>query len=271
MRYRLFMTNSHYFNNSAKKLKKDQSIYNNSNGLTTWLLLYASSYAFFHIIPAFLIFDIKNGLMVADLFDLITPFIMALLIYRIYRILLPLIAKGISSFFRWIINILLIFGIITFVEGHGMHLSANAIARYLTPAKDFPIFNLTYYFDEILSHIFWGGGLILLSVGIVLMGFAMSKESLSEHRYGSILTGSLLYGFSYFVNAVEGQTVVFTFPMAVTIPTLIGIIIQRQGKSVQKNPVLSFFMFSYIIATCFFLIWTIWQKGFPQFGEIGWI
>jgi hypothetical protein len=209
--------------------------------------------------------------MIADIFDILTPFVMVFLIYRIYLMLLPHIRIDSSFPVKSIAVIILIFGGISFVEGHGMHLSANAIARHLTPAKDLSLFTLDYSFDEILGHIFWDSGIIILSLGIILVGFHIEQKKLSSQKQALIVLGSLIYGFTYFVNAVEGQTVFFTLPLAVAIPLAIWWTARRRRIRFSMNPVLSLFLLSYIVALGLFIVWGIWQKGFPEFSELGWI
>jgi hypothetical protein len=239
--------------------------------LTLWLFTYAFVYAFFHILPSFLNYEIKNLLMIADVFDILTPFVMIFVLYRIYLMMLPHARINSSLSVKSVALIILILGAITFVEGHGMHLSANAIARHLTPSKDLSLFALDYSFDEILGHIFWDSGIIILSLGIILVGFHIDQKKLSRPKQGLIILAALIYGFTYFVNAVEGQTVFFTLPLAVAIPMAIWWTARQKRIQFSRNPVLSLFLLSYIVALGLFLVWGIWHKGFPEFSELGWI
>jgi hypothetical protein len=239
--------------------------------LSLWLLIYASSYAFFHIFPVFLNYEIKNRFMVADVFDMLTPFVLVFLIYKIYCILLTQMRENSNTVVQSGAVIILIAGAIAFVEGHGMHLSANAIARHLIPAKDSPLYALDYFFDEILGHILWDGGTVLLSIGLLIMAFDSDEDKLSNPKPLLFLFASLLYGFTYFVNGIEGQTVVFTFPLALLAPLFVLWLVRRHHRQFWRNPVISFYSFAYILAFCLFVFWGIWHKGFPQFSELGWI
>jgi hypothetical protein len=248
-------------NNNSARSRYDQ--------LLLWLLIYASSYAFFHIFPVLLNYEIKNRLMMADVFDILTPFVMVLLIYKIYGILLSG-TKG-NSKTQSAVIVILILGAITFVEGHGMHLSANAISRHLTQIKDSPLFALGYFFDETLGHILWDGGIILLSIGLIVIAFNNDPGGTSNPQLPLIIFASLLYGFTYFCNGVEGQTVIFTFPLALIIPSVIWWFGHRRRIQFLRNPVLSFYFFAYLLALCLFIFWGIWHKGFPEFSALGWI
>lgn len=252
-------------------MKSDQTTITSYDSLALWLFAYAFIYAFFHILPAFLKFEIKNLLMIADVFDILTPFFMVFMIYRIYLMLLPHIKIDSSFPVKSVAVIIFVFGAITFVEGHGMHLSANAIARHLTPSRDLSLFALDYSFDEVMGHIFWDSGILILSLGIILVGFHMGQKKLSSPKQAWIILASLIYGFTYFVNAVEGQTVFFTLPLAAVIPIMVWWTSRRKRIRISRNPILSLFLLCYTVALCLFLIWGIWQRGFPEFSELGWI
>lgn len=254
-----------------EELKDNQKAFSRHINLSLWLFIYSSCYAFFHIMPAFLDLEIANRLMVADLFDLFTPFVMIFLVYKIYRSVLQANEDCIDTANPIRILIILILGAITFVEGHGIHLSSNAIARHLTSMKDSSLFAMDYFFDEVLGHILWDSGIVLLSVAFIAMGFTSRRTSILRMKPLLLSFGSLLYGFTYFVNAVEGQTVVFTFPVAIILPSVIFWLCLRKRSQFFENPILFIFLFSYTIAVIFFLIWGVWNKGFPQFSELGWI
>lgn len=237
----------------------------NRENLCFWIFAYAFCYAFFHIVPVFVEFEIKNKLLLGDILDILTPFIVLFLVFKLYHIL-----KSNSSV-KLPAVIILIFGAIIFVEGHGMHLAANAIFRHISSyaAQNTPIYALTYFFDETLGHIFWDSGIIILSAGIILIG----TDVAANHHFkpGFVFPGSLLYGFTYFVNGVEGQTVVFTLPMALIIPAAIFLYGRTKQTKITKNPVLCFFACAYLVALILFIIWGILQEGFPEFSAVGWI
>ncbi|MFQ5584154.1 MAG: hypothetical protein ACE5GL_06950, partial [Calditrichia bacterium] len=183
-------------------MNNKQEIHPLFSDLSLWLFIYAISYAFFHILPAFLRFDIKNGFMVAELFDLFTPFVMVIVVYKLYSILVTSARQesGVLNFLT--MKIILIFGAVTFVEGHGMHLSANALARLIDPSATPSLYSLNYFFDEVLGHILWDSGIIILSIGIILLGFKLNGDPASKFRIIPIAVASIVYGFTYFVNAV---------------------------------------------------------------------
>jgi hypothetical protein len=239
--------------------------------LSRIILVYAFFYAFFHILPAFLNYEIQHRLMIADLFDLFTPFVILYFIIKIYRSLLLYIHDDSFNLVKNRVKVILILGAIIFVQGHGMHLSANAIARHLVGQENSSIFILDYFFDEILSHILWDSGIIILSIGIIFMGFSISQKEKWNANLIFVIPAAIFYGFTYFVNAIEGQTVIFTLPISIIIPLAMWIFSRRKARPVMKNPVLAVFFLSYLIALGLFIFWYSWQRGFPQFSELGWI
>jgi hypothetical protein len=249
----------------------DQTNTSGYDRLVLWLFIYGLVYAFFHILPAFLNYEIKNLLMIADIFDILTPFVLIFVIYRIFLMLTSQMSSESRFSVKPVAVTILIFGGISFVEGHGMHLSANAIARHLTEAKETSLFALDYSFDEILGHIFWDSGIIILSLGMILLGSHIDEKKISSTKQALLVVASSIYGFTYFVNAVEGQTVFFTLPVSVVIPLAILWIAHRRRFRFSGNPVLLLFFLSYIVALCLLIVWGIWQKGFPEFSELGWI
>ena len=234
-----------------------------------WLFIYVFCYALFHIVPAFLEIDIHNRFTAGDLFDLFTPFLFVSALYKLYAVLRRSVVIGSDSRLSGYVKIILVLGSVSFIEGHGMHLSANAIARHLIPDQNSPLFTLDYFFDEVLGHLLWDSGIVLMSIGIMALGFNLPGNQ--ERRQNLALTTifSLLYGFTYFVNAVEGQTVMFTFPLAIIISSIVWWLRYRKSLNFFANPVLLMFAFAYLFAVILFFVWGAWHRGFPQFSELG--
>lgn len=238
--------------------------------LTVWLFIYSLCFAGFQILPAFLSYDIQNKFVVGDALDLFTPFILLLVIFKLYTFFS--ISRNDTHMPFHIIMILFIGGI-AFVEGHGIHIAANAIARHLHTfaVHNTPLFALTYFFDETLGHILWDSGLVLISIGLIFAGITSHEDEALGRKSLLVLIASLFYGFTYFVNGVEGQTVLFTLPLAFIIPIAILLYGKVKKLKIVRNPVLLLFTCAYLVALLLFLIWWIWQKGFPEFSELGWI
>ncbi len=236
-----------------------------------WLLAYAIGYAVFHILPAFMNIEVQHRLMIADLVDLLTPYVMISLVCILYCSMTKGAALSLKKQARGTAIAILILGAVTFIEGHGMHLSANAIGRHLTSSPPSSLFTLDYFFDEILGHILWDAGLAIIALGIILIGVNLDQPSAKRSFPWPVVAGSLVYGFTYFVNAVEGQTVIFTFPLAVLLAAVMIWLRRRWKTSLLHNPVFVMFLFAWITAICLFMVWWVWQGGFPEFSDLGWI
>jgi hypothetical protein len=249
-------------------LKPDEPLHLNErkNSLPNWLFLFGMAYAFMHVMPSFLTHDVKNRLNTGDLLNFFTPFVVIPIVWKIFFILrqnlLAVSERKIRA--AWI---LLLFSSILYVNGQGMNLSANAIARHLNDMKDAPVFWLDYFFDETMGHIFWHSGMIGISLSFLLLA-AQAKPVAAERQ---IFAGAACYSFAYFTDAVEGQTVPLLFPSALLILIWILFYRKKQPRAFTENPVTLFFVAGYAMAVMLFLIWWILQGGFPQFSELRWI
>jgi hypothetical protein len=235
-----------------------------------WILIFAVIYAFLHIMPALLTDSIRYMFTVGDLLDLFTPLVMIFLIYKLYRLLVHDKDKMIKQK-SILAEVVLITGSVLFLEGHGIHLSANAIFRHIIEQEGADIYKLTYFLDETLSHILWDCGLILISIGLMMLAARVPLKKYKDVKQFVIISAAVFFGFTFYVDAVEGQTVVFTFPASIIIPVLIFLVCRKHNISIRKNPLLNFYLFGYIVSLVLFIVWLIWQGGFPQFSDIGWI
>ncbi len=237
-----------------------------TSNLSTWLFLFAFAYAFMHVMPAFLTQDIKHHLTTGDLLNFVTPFVVIPLAWKLHFIIRANLQAASDRTIK-LSTVILFFSSIFYINGHGMNLSANALARHLVGMEQTSIYWLDYFFDEKMGHIFWHSGMLGISISFLLLAANLQTIPTSWLT----LAGAPFFSFAYFTDAVEGQTVVLLFPSAVLI--LGGILhqAQKQPNSLKQNPVMLFFLVGYVIAVALFFIWWIWQGGFPQFSELGWI
>ena len=158
------------------------------------------------------------------------------------------------------------------VAGQGMHLSANSInnlvaalaKKQVIDITGTSIYQLTYFYDEHLSHYMWHIG---------VLGFAALLIYREWRRPAGIVTtwwaatlGGLIYGFTYFCIFLEGQTVVMGLPFALII-TLLTLIWGR--KKLAQQPILAFFFIACLVAVVLFGGWRLYYGGFPQFSDVG--
>ncbi|GAB4375432.1 MAG: hypothetical protein Kow0042_20840 [Calditrichia bacterium] len=243
-------------------MKPQNPIKNLSTGLFTYGLLFAA----FHIAPAFLIYEIRDKLMLADLFDLFTPLVMTAAVLWLIFYCKPPEDRALSP----LVKGLLFLGAVLFVEGHGIHLSANAIHRHLVSNMPPALLRLTYFFDEQLGHILWDSGNILLALAILLRHFRQAR-ALNFPDYLLLLSGGAFYGFTYFVNSVEGQTTPFTLPYIALFCLVLLHYRRRKKWRLGENGAPLFFLAAAAVALIFYLIWYLIQGGLPEFSAVGWI
>jgi hypothetical protein len=251
-------------------VKKDKDI------LCFWLLAYGFFYAYFHIMPPFLKTFLKSPLTWGDTLDFLTPFAVIPLAYILYsraakisRSLQP--QQTTNRALRILPKVLLAIGFLLFVDGHGLHLSANSIARLLHDMKESELYKATYLFDEIISHFMWDGGVFLISVALIIAAYRISFKSLTWKNFAFISLGAVFYGFAFTANGIEGQTVIFTFPGAGAGFLLALLLYFKRKKEGNQNPFLFFFMSGYLLSLVLFAYWGISRSGFLQFSELGWI
>ncbi len=239
---------------------------NCTSNLSTWLFLFAFAYAFMHVVPAFLTHDLKNRLTTGDLLSFFTPFAVIPLVWKLYFVIRANLQAASDRTIK-LTTVILFFSSIFYINGQGMNLSANAITRHLAGMEKTPLFWLAYFFDEKIGHIFWHSGILGISISFLLLAANLQTIPTSWPT----LAGAPFYSFAYFTDAVEGQTVVLLFPSAFLILGGIMLHLKKQPNSLKRNPVMLFFLIGYVFAVALFLIWWIWQGGFPQFSELGWV
>jgi len=249
-------------------MKEDKDI------LCFWLFAYGFIFAFFQIMPAFLTGFLKSPLTWGDTLDFLTPFAVVPLAYILYsranKILHSLQPQQPSPrTLRVLAKVLLAIGFILYVDGHGLHLSSNSIARLLHDMKESELYKATYLFDEIISHFIWDGGIFLISVALIIAAYKISFKSLSLRNMASLALGATFYGFTFTTNGIEGQTVIFTFPAAGFGFLLALLLYFQRRKEGNKNPFLLFFLSAYFLSLLLFAYWGISRSGFPQFSELG--
>jgi hypothetical protein len=164
--------------------------------------------------------------------------------------------------------ILLLCGSLLYAEGVGVNITANAIARKLGVPDSSQAASLTYVLDEHIGHALWHAGVVLITCALVAA--AWRHVSPTESRTSIVALAGLLYGFTWFTDGVEGQTVLLMFPSAVALTLLI---LGGYGSRtpLSGNPVLLCMVIATATAAALFGIWWIWQGAFVQFSELGWI
>ena len=153
---------------------------------------------------------------------------------------------------RWVLALAVVAGIL-FVDGHGIHLSANDIGHYDTitgKAED-----VRHFWDEAFGHIYWHAGLIAL----------LAVLALADRRRGRPdalgWVAAVLLGWALFTGTVEGGDWWVTLIAAALLG---GLFLAHRSRTLVACASGAF------LGAALIGVWAVWQGGVPQFSELGW-
>jgi len=200
-----------------------------------------------------------------DALDILTP----LVLIPIYWLLFKSAASRESSQGEEMAFIILA---AVWVLGHGMHLAANSIdnlieglaKKQVIDVTGTGIYQLTYFFDEHLSHYLWHIGILGLAALMIYREWR-HPAGVKTIWWETSLAG-FLYGVTFFLIFLEGQTVPLGLP-AVTIIALVTLVWGR--KKLAQQPLLAFFGIACCLAVVLFAGWYLYWGGFPQLSDVG--
>ena len=143
-------------------------------------------------------------------------------------------------------------GALVLVQGHGIHLAANSIAKYHSS-------DTVYLWDEIVGHQLLFGG-----VGLMLAGVFAALNAGPRLRVGPVgwLLG-VVVGVSLFNCYIEGSA-----PL-LGLATSVGFLVwawRRRGDPHGRLALLT-----YAITFVLLVGWGAYWQGYPEFSELGWI
>ncbi len=228
--------------------------------LSRLIVLFCLVSAVFFISPAFLGSEFSPFplMKVGDAFDVLTPIVLIPLYWLLYHLgqdKRPGLKEGM---------LFMLFAAL-WVEGQGMHLSANSIGHLLEDMTEGDPYILTHFYDELLSHYLWHLGVVGLSTLLIIRQwqnpFPEGQESLAME-----ISAGVIHGIMFFVVVIEGGTALLGIPFAVIV-TLFGLFWGR--NKLRRQPLLAFYIVSYGVAALLFGGWASYWGGLPQFSEIG--
>jgi hypothetical protein len=142
---------------------------------------------------------------------------------------------------------------LAYVDGHGIHIAANAIngADPTGAAGD-----RTELWDERIGHIVWHLGWFGL-----LLAFCLAERAGLPQRYDRRLAAPSVaaLGFTLFTSSVEGQT----WPLMLSAGA--GFV---AWALVARRPLLVRCAAAFALAAALVAVWAIWQGGVPEFTEV---
>ena len=229
--------------------------------LSVLILVFAILFFIFFIALVFLRLPFKLFPLMSwqDVIDILAPLVLIPLYFLLYRI-----DSKIHLSFSGLI-LFIVFAVF-WAAGHGMHLSANSINNLLAQngMETGDIYKLTYFLDEYLSHYIWHTGMVGLSA---LLIYRQWKNPLltGKAMLLPVVSGGLIYGFSYFLIILEGNTA----PLGVTFSIMATLFIAIwAGKGLNRQPVVTFFLVGYALSCILFLIWGIMWGGLPPIMDV---
>ena len=223
------------------------------------ILIFSIAFLVFFISPSLLNrqFGAYPLIKIGDVLDIFTPLILIPLYWLLFRL-------GINKAPSLKENLIFMLFVVFWVIGQGMHLAANSIGHLLKGMEGSDVYNLTYFYDEVLSHHLWHFGIVGLSAFLIFRQWQNPFIEEQAKLWPLILAG-VIHGFTFFLIIVEAGTA----PLGVTFAVLVvlfGLIWGR--KKMSQQPLVTFFVMSYTVATFFFIGWGIYWLGLPQFSEL---
>ena len=177
-----------------------------------------------------------------DFADLLTPYVVA-------GPALAVLARTGAGRRSWALALL---GAVMFVQGHGLHLSANSIAYATGPQQP------AYLWDEVVGHHLWFVGLTLL---LVVVAESVRPQRLPTGPAALGLAG--LVGVTWAANVVEGG--------AVPLGTALALGLVAYGARTRDAASGRLLLLAFGLAVLLVGAYGLWQGGFPQPSELGWL
>jgi hypothetical protein len=228
--------------------------------LSRLILVFSVLFAALLISPAFLgqQLGLYPLMKIGDVTDLLTPLALIPLYWLLFRVDEDN-AIGVGEGMAFMVLAAL------WVEGQGIHLSANSIRHLLENVSDVDVNDLAHFYDEVLSHYLWHIGVMGLSAVLIVRQlkrpFVGERSSLAFEGIAGVI-----YGLTFFIIIIEGQTAPLGVPFA-ALMALGGLIWGR--RHMRQQPLLGFFIVAYLVATLLFVAWAIRWGGLPEFSEVG--
>jgi hypothetical protein len=230
--------------------------------LSRLILVFSVVFAVFFVGPPLLgsPFGPYPLMKVADVFDLFTPLVLIPLYWLLFQVRQEkslTLSEGVAFMVLAALWVL----------GQGMHLTANSIGHLLEKTSGSDAYVLTYFYDETLGHILWHSGVIGLSALLLIRQWQNPFRG-ERASLGLLFLAGTIYGLTFFVIVVEGGTALLGIPFALIV-IVVGLVWGR--NTLREQPLLFFFLVSYVVAMLFFAGWGLYWGGLPEFSALGFI
>jgi len=228
--------------------------------ISVYILVFSAAFALLLVGPAFLggQFPIYPLMSWGDVLDILTPLILLPLYWLLFW-------YGSSGKIKLGESLAFIFLAAMWVEGQGMHLSANSIGHLLDEIVHGDIYLLTGFYDEKLSHYLWHIGLLGLAALLIVRSWQVPFED-EQFSWGLIIPAGIIHGFTLFSIVIEGGTTLLGIPFMLMV--LVVILIWGREK-MPNQPLISFYFISCLVALLFLAGWCTYWGGCLEPSKVG--
>lgn len=212
----------------------------------TLAILLGAAYLVFVVGPPLLTAPVGffPSLRTGDLLDLITPLVVIPLAGLLY------VAASRRSPSRPALVALVVVSVV-WVEGQAIHLAANAIGHHV-PADGSLLSALVTYLDEDLGHQMWHAAVIAVAAMTMYRAATGPPSRIPARTVAAVFVGGALFGLTYFLMVVEGQTAGYALPAAAAM----GIVALAGSRSgILARPALTFYVVGFVVAFGLAIIW----------------
>lgn len=146
-----------------------------------------------------------------------------------------------------------------------MHLAANSIGNNVAANTDPRLAYSIFLFDEPIGHLLWLGGAIGLAlVAVAYQTSYITREHLTRRQIWLILFCGMLYGVSFALTIIEGQSALWAAPLILGALVVMGYRWSSGQLELSRRPTWTFFLPGF---TLLLITLGVWYVGFGGFVE----
>jgi hypothetical protein len=201
---------------------------------------------------------------VGDLMDLLlTPWI-GVGVFALLYVFIPKASES-STGHRNLYRVLFWTFSVLYVEGHGMHLAANSIGNNVATNTDPRLAHSIFLFDEPIGHLLWLGGAIGLALAAVAYQTSYTtREHLTRRQIWLLLVCGMLYGASFALTIIEGQSALWAAPLILGAVVAMVYRWVRGQSEISRRPTWTFFLPGFAVLLITLGLWFVGFGGFVE-------
>lgn len=237
----------------------------------TRIVAILSAYGLVGVLPilfvsqSFVTADLPNvPIKYGDLMDfLLTPWI-GVGVFALLYVSIPKVSD-VSTSHRNLYRLLFWSFSVLYVEGHGMHLAANSISNSVVTVTEPRLARAIYLFDEPIGHLLWFGGAIGLAlVSLAYQSSYTARENLNRRQMWLLLASGMLYGVSFALTIIEGQSALWAAPIVLGALIVMGYRWLGGQRNMSRRPTSTFFASGFAFLLVTLGVWFVRFGGFVE-------